>query len=142
MKPRLTALTLGVADLERALAFYRDGLGWPSDGIIGTEFEGGAVAFFNLPNGLLFALYPQQQIAKDANLPVTPASPSSFTLGYNVNSKEEVDTILQEARAAGATILTEGHDMPWGGYLGHFQDSDGHLWEIVWNPQLTVDEGQ
>jgi catechol 2,3-dioxygenase-like lactoylglutathione lyase family enzyme len=138
MKPSIHVLTLGVNDLEKALAFYRDGLGLATEGIIGTEFEGGAVVFIELSGGLKLALYPRAQIAKDANLPVTPASALEFTLGHNVNSKAEVDAVMEEARRAGA-IVDVACDRAWGGYSGHFQDPDGHLWEVVWNPQLFVE---
>ncbi len=147
MKPTIRVLTLGVTDLERSLAFYRDGLGLTTEGIVGTEFEGGAVVFFEMSNGLLLALYPKVQIAKDANLAVTPPSaPEStvssftggqFTIGHNVNSKAEVDAVMEEARKAGA-VLDPARDRAWGGYTGHFQDPDGHLWEVVWNPQLPA----
>jgi uncharacterized protein len=139
MKPSIKVLTLGVNDLEKALIFYRDGLGLPTEGIIGTEFEGGAVAFFEMGGGLILALYPKTQIAKDANLPLTPSSPIEFTIGHNVGSKAEVDAVIEQAKQAGATIPDSARDRVWGGYYGHFQDLDGHLWEIVWNPQFPVE---
>ena len=147
MQPSIKVLTLGVNDLERSLAFYRDGLGWATEGIVGTEFAGGAVVFFEMNGGLILALYPKTQIAKDANLPVlqpgdtaqAAASAASFTIGHNVNSKAEVDAVMAQARNAGATIADPARDRAWGGYSGHFQDPDGHLWEIVWNPQLVVE---
>lgn len=138
MKASIKVLTLGVADLERSLAFYRDGLGLATDGIIGTEFEGGAVVFFQLEGGIVLALYPRTQIAKDAHLPMTAPSAIEFTLGHNVNSKAEVDEVMEQAKRAGATI-DPARDRAWGGYTGHFQDPDGHLWEVVWNPYLTVE---
>ena len=137
MKPRLTVLTLGVDDLERAVAFYREGLGFKTDGIIGKEFEHGAVAFFDLQAGLQLALWPRASIAHDSGLPLRPASPTELTLGHNVASKEEVDAVLENARSAGALIVKEAHDTFWGGYAGYFQDPDQHLWEIVWNPSWT-----
>lgn len=138
MKPSIKVLTLGVNDLEKSLAFYRDGLGLATEGIIGTEFEGGAVVFFEMNGGLILALYPKVQIAKDANLPVTQASALEFTIGHNVNSKADVDAVLEQAKRAGATI-DAARERAWGGYTGHFQDPDGHLWEVVWNPQVTVE---
>lgn len=138
MEPRITVLTLGVDDLKRSLAFYRDGLGLPTEGIIGTEFEGGDVVFFNLNPQLILALYPRKSIARDTTLPVTPPSPTDFTVGHNVTSVEEVDRLIEQARKAGATIPDPPRDRAWGGYSGHFQDPDGHLWEIVWNPSLDL----
>ena len=140
MEPQITVITLGVSDLETSLSFYRDGLGWQSEGIVGTEFEGGAVAFFPLSNGLQLALYPKQQIAEDANVDETPPSPSEFTLGHNVASKDAVDSVMRTADEAGATVTDTPRDREWGGYSGHFLDPDGHLWEIVWNPQLEIEE--
>jgi catechol 2,3-dioxygenase-like lactoylglutathione lyase family enzyme len=139
MKPSIKVITLGVLDLEKSLAFYRDALGWATEGIVGTEFEGGAVAFFELNGGLILALYPKTQIAKDANLPANQSSAIEFTLGHNVNSKAEVDAIFEQVKKAGATITDPPRDRAWGGYSGHFQDPDGHLWEVVWNPQLAVE---
>ncbi|HEX5938861.1 MAG TPA: VOC family protein [Dehalococcoidia bacterium] len=138
MEPRITVLTLGVDDLERSLAFYRDGLGLPTEGIIGTEFEGGDVVFFHVNEGMILALYPRQSISKDSKLDVTAPSPTDFTIGHNVASIEEVDSLIEEARKAGATIPDPPRDRSWGGYSGHFQDPDGHLWEIVWNPSLDL----
>jgi uncharacterized protein len=138
MEPRITVLTLGVDDLERSLAFYRDGLGLPTEGIIGTEFEGGDVVFFHVNEGMILALYPRRSISKDSKLDVTAPSPTDFTIGHNVASIEEVDGLIEEARKAGATIPDPPRDRSWGGYSGHFQDPDGHLWEIVWNPSLDL----
>ena len=140
MEPQITVITLGVSDLETSLRFYRVGLGWQSEGIVGTEFESGAVAFFPLSNGLQLALYPKQQIAEDANVDETPPSPSEFTLGHNVASKEVVDSVMRTADEAGATVTDTPRDREWGGYSGHFLDPDGHLWEIVWNPQFVIEE--
>jgi len=136
MKPSLTVITLGVDDLERSLAFYRDGLGLPSKGMVGTEFEHGAVAFFDLQPGMKLAIWPRESIAHDTGLARGPVSPTEFTLGHNVPAREEVDRIMAQARRAGATITKEAHETFWGGYSGYFQDPDGHLWEIVWNPDL------
>ena len=141
MKPRIKVLTLGVDDLERALAFYRDGLGLRTEGIVGTEFEGGAVVFFELDGGLILALYPRNELAKDANLSPGPPSPTDFSLGHNVATREEVDNLLDQAARAGARITDPGKERFWGGYSGYFQDPDGHLWEIVWKPELLPDDG-
>ena len=140
MKPRITMLTLGVSDLERSLAFYRDGLGLPSEGIIGQEFEYGAVAFFKLQDGVTLALWPRSSLARDAGLPVGPPSATELSIGHNVNSKAEVDAVMEQARQAGATIVKPAGDTFYGGYAGYFQDPDGHLWEVAFNPDLLVDE--
>jgi catechol 2,3-dioxygenase-like lactoylglutathione lyase family enzyme len=138
MKPRITAITLGVDDLERALRFYRDGLGFPTKGIIGTEFEHGAVAFFELTSGLLLALWPRTDIAWDAGIAKGARSPTEFTIGHNLNSKEEVDAVMERARRAGAMITKDAEDTFYGGYAGYFQDPDGHLWEVLWNPEMRI----
>jgi catechol 2,3-dioxygenase-like lactoylglutathione lyase family enzyme len=139
MKPRINVLTLGVDDLERSLGFYRDGLGLTTKGIVGTELEDGAVVFFEMNGGeLIFALYPRVKLAKDANVPVSPPSVSELSIGHFVGSKSEVDTVMARAVRAGATITDPARDRFWGGYAGYFQDPDGHLWEVGWNPQLEV----
>ena len=140
MKPRLSVITLCVDDLERAVRFYRDGLGLKTPGIIGQEFEHGAVAFFDLQHGLKLALWPRKSLSHDAGVPVGPPSATEFTLGHNVGSREEVDAVMRQAADAGATIVKPAQDTFWGGYAGYFQDPDGHLWEIVWNPHLLPDD--
>lgn len=137
MKPRITVITIGVNDLERSLHFYREGLGLATEGIIGKEFPYGAVVFIQLQPGLRLALWPRQSITHDTGLPVTPPSATEMTLGHNVLSKAEVDTVMAQADAAGAVIVKPAPDTFWGGYSGYFQDPDGHLWEVVWNPQWT-----
>ncbi|TWT07794.1 VOC family protein [Planococcus sp. CPCC 101016] len=139
MEARMTVLTLGVDDLERSLSFYRDGLGFPTEGIIGTEFEHGAVAFFKLQPGLQLAIWKRQDISYDANVHQAPPSPTEMTIGHNVNSQLEVDKVLEQAKKAGAVVTVSGHETFWGGYSGYFQDPDGHLWEVVWNPELILD---
>jgi catechol 2,3-dioxygenase-like lactoylglutathione lyase family enzyme len=141
-QPRIDVITLAVSDLERSLAFYRDGLGLESPGVIGTEFAGddrnpaGAVAMFELDGGLILALYPRSELAKDANIELGPPRSGQFSIGHAVPTKEDVDALLNQAEAAGA-ILTEGpHDRPWGIYSGYFRDPDGHLWEIMWTPRV------
>lgn len=136
MQPRVTVITISVDDLERALHFYRDGLGLNTEGIVGREFEHGAVAFFDLQPGLRLAIWPRASIAHDTGLAPGRPSPTEFTLGHNVLSREEVDSVLEQARQAGATIVKPAQETFWGGYAGYFQDPDGHLWEVVWNPQL------
>lgn len=135
MEPRITLLTLGVDDLDKAVRFYRDGLGFQTKGIVGTEFEHGAVAFFDLQSGLKLALWPRPSIAHDTGLHLAARSPTDLTIGHNVASKEEVASVMRRAEAAGATILKPAHDTFWGGFAGYFQDPDGHVWEVAYNPQ-------
>jgi hypothetical protein len=137
MVPRITVITLGVDDLEASLRFYRDGLGFATEGIVGTEFEHGAVVFLQLQGGLRLALWPRASIGHDTGQAAGPRSATELTLGHNVGSKAEVDATMAQARAAGAAIVKPAHDTFWGGYAGYFQDPDGHLWEVVWNPQWT-----
>lgn len=134
MKPRITVLTLGVDDLERSLKFYRDGLGLPTEGIVGKEFEHGAVAFFDLQAGVKLAIWNRRDLAHETKVPLTAPSSTEMTIGHNVGSKEQVDQVMEQAKQAGAVITDPSHDTFWGGYSGHFQDPDGHLWEVVWNP--------
>lgn len=137
MRPLLTVLTLAVDDLRRAVAFYRDGLGWPTAGIVGEEFPHGAVAFFELQSGLKLALWSRADLAHDTGLAIAPASPTECSLGHNVKSAAEVDAVMQTAARAGARILKAADRTFWGGYSGYFQDPDGHVWEVVWNPAWT-----
>ena len=136
MKPRISVLTIGVADLDRSLAFYRDGLGLPTEGIIGREFEHGAVAFFTLSGGLRLAIWEQDSIAHDTGLAKSPNSPTSFTIGHNVVRREEVDAAMDQAARAGAQIVKPAQETFYGGYAGYFRDPDGHVWEVVWNPAI------
>lgn len=135
MKPRITLITLGVDDLEAAVAFYRDGLGLKTEGIIGREIEHGAVAFFELQGGLRLGLWPRASIAFDTGLPQGPRSTTELTLAHNVNSAAEVDAVMAQAAQAGAATVKAAHKTAWGGYSGYFKDPDGHLWEVAWNPQ-------
>jgi uncharacterized protein len=136
MKPRISVLTIGVDDLQRSVTFYRDGLGLETPGIVGQEYEHGAVAFFDLEGGLKLALWARGDLAHDSTLPKSPPSATEFSLGHNVRSKAEVDAVMAQATAAGARIVKPAADTFWGGYAGYFQDPDGHLWEVLWNPQL------
>lgn len=140
MKPRITVITIGVDDLGRSLRFYRDGLGLETEGIIGEEFEYGAVVFFELQSGVRLALWPRRSISHDSGIRASSPSSTEFTLGHNVSSKEEVDAVMAQAGDAGATIVKPAQDTFWGGYAGYFLDPDQHIWEVVWNPQLTVDD--
>ena len=142
MKPRIHVITLAVADLGRALAFYRDGLGLTTEGLIGAEFAGdattpdGTTAVFHLDGGLMLSIYPRSELAKDAAVALTAAKPGEFSVGHVVATRAEVDEVIEQARAAGATVAEPPRDRPWGIYSGYFQDPDGHLWEIIWNPAL------
>lgn len=140
MKPRITLITLGVDDLERSLRFYRDGLDLKTEGIVGTEFEHGAVAFFELQGGLKLALWPRNSIAHDSGVAPGNPNPTEFTLGHNVSSKAEVDAVMAQAGKAGAVIVKPAHDTFWGGYAGYFADPDRHLWEVAWNPHWVIPE--
>jgi catechol 2,3-dioxygenase-like lactoylglutathione lyase family enzyme len=140
MEPRITVLTIGVDDLERSMRFYRDGLGLESEGVVGQEFEYGAVAFFKLRGGLMLALWPRDSIARDAGVPKSGRSTTEFTIGHNVRARDEVNAVMDQALAAGATIVKPAGETFWGGYAGYFQDPDGHLWEILWNPALLPND--
>jgi catechol 2,3-dioxygenase-like lactoylglutathione lyase family enzyme len=138
MKQRIKVLTLGVSDLERSLAFYRDGMGLSTNGIVGQEFEDGAVVFFNMNDDLILALYPTASLSKDAKITATQARLGAVSIGHIVKSKDAVDAVMKQAEQAGAVITDPAHDRFWGGYSGYFHDPDGHLWEIAWNPQWRV----
>lgn len=136
MKPRISVLTLAVSDLENALSFYRDGLGLPTEGIVGREFEHGAVAFFDLSDGLKLAIWAQDDLVHDTGLPKTPICTTAASIGHNVLHREDVDDVMRNAKGAGAKVIKEPQDTFYGGYAGYFTDPDGHLWEIVWNPAM------
>jgi predicted lactoylglutathione lyase len=146
MKPRLNFINLAVEDLERSITFYRDGLGLPTQGIMGSEFHDeltgadGTIAFFNLQGGLLLGLYERSNLAKDASVPPGPSSSTEFSLGYAVKRSEEVDELVDKATAAGALVAQKPRSRPWGVYSGYFTDLDGHLWEITWDPRITIDD--
>lgn len=133
MRPHINVITLSVGDLDKSLAFYRDGMGLKTQGIMGKEWDNGAVVFFHMDDDLILALYPRASLVKDANVPVSKPSALEFTIGQIVDSKNEVDALLERARCAGAKITEPAHERPWGIYSGYFQDPDGHLWEIIWN---------
>ena len=138
MKPRITVITLGVDDLDRSLRFYRDGLGLQTEGIIGKQFNHGAVVFIDLQPGFKLALWPRASLAHDSGLALTPPSATELSIGHNVSSQEEVDSVMQEAAKAGALIVKAAQATFWGGYAGYFQDPDQHLWEVVFNPQWQL----
>ncbi|HKT13434.1 MAG TPA: VOC family protein [Terriglobia bacterium] len=146
MKPCINVITLAVNDLEKSIVFYRDGLGLPCRGILGAEFKGsatepsGAIGFFELNGGVILALYPRVDLAKDSKVSHAPASSLEFSLGYLTESKDEVDSLLSQAQAAGAALTDPPHVRPWGIYSGYFKDLDGHLWEIIWNPKMLPND--
>ncbi len=139
MQARISVITLGVRDLEKSLQFYREGLGLHCEGITGQEFEHGAVAFIELQSGLKLALWPQSSIQQDTGLELTPMCATQMTLGQNVYSPLEVDQVMAQAAHAGARIIKPAQATFYGGYAGYFQDPDGHVWEIVFNPSLELD---
>ncbi len=136
MQPYISIITLGVDDLKSSLRFYREGLGLPTKATAGSEAEQTGIVFFDLEGGMKLALYPRDGLAADAGVPLSEPSPAYVTIAHNVGGKTEVDAVMEQARAAGAVITDAAHDRFWGGYSGYFQDPDGHLWEVAWNPFL------
>ena len=134
MKPYISVITLAVNDLEQSLKFYCEGLGLHSEGILGQEYEYGAVAFIELQSDVKLALWPQQSIQHDTGLDISAMCPTQMTLGHNVFSPLEVDQVMAQAARAGAQIIKPAQATFYGGYAGYFQDPNGHLWEVVWNP--------
>ncbi|PWW07881.1 MULTISPECIES: VOC family protein [Pseudidiomarina] len=134
MQPSISVITLAVDDLERALVFYRDGLGWPTAGIVGTKYEYGAVVFFDINPGLKLALWPRASLARDTGLPLAKPTSSNMLLSHNVAERDQVDAVFAQALAAGASQVKAPQTVFWGGYAGYFSDPDGHLWEVVFNP--------
>jgi uncharacterized glyoxalase superfamily protein PhnB len=116
------------------VAFYRDGLGFETQGIVGNDVENGAVAFFRLQGGLKLALWPRTSLAADSGLPLTPPCAVELSLAHNVGSPGEVDAAMGDAERAGAAIVKRAQPTFYGGYAGYFQDPDGHLWEVAFNP--------
>ena len=140
MKQRINILTLGVNNLTKSMKFYQNGLGWKTKGIIGSEFENGEVVLFDLDNGMKLSLYERKNLAWDSKLKLQPESTTEFSIGYFVNSDKEVNTIIEQAKKAGAKIIKPAQKTFWGGYAGYFQDLDGHLWEIGHNPGWKIEE--
>jgi len=136
--PRITLLTLGVNDLQRAVAFYREGLGFTTSGVVGSDTEPGAVAFFRVDGGLKLALWPRESLAADTGLPLAAPSALEVSLAHNVGSPAEVDAVMGEAERAGAAIVKPAQATFYGGYAGYFQDPDGHLWEVAFNPHFDA----
>ena len=132
MEPRISIITLGVADLVASTRFYRDGLGLP------LREGGDGIAFFET-KGTWLALFPREALAADATVPADGAGFRGFTFAHNVRSREEVDAVLKEAEAAGASVIKPAQDTDWGGYSGYFSDPDGYLWEVAWNPHFWIE---
>ena len=133
MEPRISIITLGVTDLPRAVAFYRDGLGL---NLYDENTE--SIAFFQ-NRGTWLALYPREALAKDVGIDAEGSGFSGVTLAHNVRSREEVDAVLDEAVAAGADLVKPAQDTFWGGYSGYFADPEGYLWEVAWNPHFWIE---
>lgn len=129
MKPKVSLIALGVRNLERALVFYRDGLGLPTHNYKPDE----GIVFFAM-EGTWLSLYPRDQLAKDAGVSSEASGFPGITLAHNVRSKDEADRVFAQAVAAGATPVKPPQDVFWGGYSGYFADPDGHLWEVAFNP--------
>lgn len=134
MRQKLTIITLGVNDLERSREFYQHGLGWEP-----SKASQDGIVFFDL-GGVGLALYPMDELAKDATTSAKRSGFSGITLAHNARSVEEVDAVLQKAEQAGAKITKKAQKVFWGGYSGYFADPDGHLWEVAWNPFIEMDE--
>lgn len=139
MQPRVSLITLGVDDLDRAVKFYAEGMGLKTEGIVGREFAFGAVAFFELQEGLKLALWPRESLAHDTGLAAGTPNATDISLAHNVASRADVDAVMAQAATAGARIVKPAHDTFWGGYAGYFLDPDQHLWEVAWNPQWVLD---
>lgn len=128
MEPRMSIICLGVADLDRSLRFYRDGLGLPT-----TRRAEDGIVFFQM-RGTILELYPYAELAADVGpgWDVPRSTFTGITIAHNVRTKAEVDEVLAAATAAGATIEKPAADTFWGGYSGYFSDPDGYLWEVAW----------
>ena len=135
MKSQVSIITLAVGNLEKSVRFYRDGLGWKTRGIVGADIEYGAAALFDLQPGLSMALWPRESLAHEAGVDVQPPAMTEFMLSHCVESRAEVDQILEQAGLAGGQIVKAAHDTLLGGYSGIFKDPDGHLWEVAWTAE-------
>ncbi len=133
MEPRISLITLGVADVARARAFY-EALGWRASAASQPE-----IAFFQ-GNGFALALFGREALAEDAGVAASPSGFAAITLAHNGRSKEEVDAVYRHALSVGAKPVKAPQDTAWGGYSGYFADPDGHLWEVAWNPFFPLDE--
>ena len=132
MKPRISLITLGVGDLPRSRAFY-ERLGFAA-----RQESTEDIAFLGMANGLVLALFPHEKLAEDAHVDSNGSGFRGFTLAHNVASPEEVDAVLAQAVAAGATLQKPGQKVFWGGYSGYFADPDGFLWEVAHNPFMDL----
>jgi len=133
MRAKMTLITLGVSNFEKALSFYKDGLGWNI-----SKDSSDDVAFFPL-GGIVLALYPKDLLAKDAQISPEGSGFSGITLAHNTKSEQEVDEVLETVERLGAKILKKGQKVFWGGYSGYFADLDGHIWEVAYNPFWKFD---
>ncbi len=140
MKQRIHVLTLGVNDLEKSMRFFKNGFGWQTKGIVGTEYERGAIVVFDLNNGMMISLYERKNLAWDTGLEQQPESATEFSIGHLVNTDKEVNLIMEQAGKAGAKIIKPAQKTFWGGYAGYFKDIDGHLWEIAHNAAIAIEE--
>lgn len=129
MKPKISLLTLGVADLQKSLMFYRDGLGFTPH----NYKQGDDVVFF-IMEGTWLSLYPREKLAQDAKVSAEGTGFRGITLAHNVSSEKEVDNVFRHAIAVGAQPVKKPEKVFWGGYSGYFADPDGHLWEVAYNP--------
>jgi catechol 2,3-dioxygenase-like lactoylglutathione lyase family enzyme len=133
MKPKISVITLAVADFEKSLRFYRDGLGFPTHNYTAGE----TFAFFKL-EGSWLAIYPREALAEDAKVPASGSGFEGFTLAHNAKTREEVDEAIKLAVSVGAKLVKQPQEASWGGYSGYFFDPDGHLWEVAYNPSTDL----
>jgi len=135
MEPRISLVTLGVADLARTRRFYEAGLGWRASALSNDD-----VLFFQA-GGTIIGFWGRRALAEDAGLPAAAGGGfSGIALAHNVRSRAEVDAVLAEAKGAGARVTRPARDTDWGGYSGYFTDPEGHLWEVAWNPGFPLTE--
>jgi len=135
MKPSISLITLGVDNLQRSLAFYRDGLGWPV-----AQTDNDDVAFFQMSNGVVLSIFLRYKLAEDANIAATGSGYCAMTLAHNVGSEGEVDAVIATVEKLGAKITKKPQKAFWGGYTAFFADPDGHLWEVAYNPHWGLDK--
>ena len=131
MEPRVSLITLGVADIARSRAFY-ERLGFAASSV------GGGQIVFLQAGPLALCLWTRAELAEDTGVADAPVSFRGVAMAHNVRAREEVDEVLAEAERAGATVTKPAHDADWGGRCGYFADPDGHLWEVAWNPHFPL----
>jgi uncharacterized protein len=134
MKARVHIITLGVKDLKKSRKFYEKGMGF---GV--SSASKGDVVFFHT-GGAILALYPWGKLAEDATVPEKGSGFRGVALAHNVEEREYVAQVLEQAEAAGGKIVKKAQDAPWGGHSGYFADPDGHLWEVAWNPHFSFEK--